>query len=665
MYLHKYFYVRPPTRSTVGNYVPTYLRSTSYSSQSFYSHSSSIIASCKYNINSPHADIKMGNNNKKNKRRGWYGPSIRERGGDNLMRSKVNDDDDAQRQMAHFNKTEPPVKKPKRKISMFSSLSSSLSSLSSSSLPLSSSSSPSSPSPSAAIAALPNSTTMESDTSTSNATDTSSTSIVIPVSADRPIRLTIGQEVDLLSFVSTHAALIQEMLQDRLPDLDVLDILQRMIREGHNLEYILSQLKLACDNCELADEMCVQIESFIFQLRSNHLSPSLSSLAATATLPTPSNNSTAMESDTSTSNATVTSSASIVISASAEMDTTKTKPLSFLAQYEKAKVLHESISKSNDTTITLTSTCSQVERRLKKEDPRFKDSTLHIRSRTRSKKGKGKGKGKGKDKKGKRKSPPEEPPKFGLENKAPEPVKDDLLKACVQSAAVDADGNVDPKLLAQALDAGYSKYFVLGKVEEHLDSIKHTKPPAAKKTKIVDSSFSEAEVVTSRRGRATKKITYAEFDIEDSEDEAPKKNSRRGKKAAPKKAPAKGGKKKASRAYDSDSEEFELDLDSQDDDDDGDEDDDDESFKGDTEEDDSDDGVAAEGKRSKSNKDRNPKAKKRSKSGKSKSEPTKKIAWDEIDLNMDITASAENERLVNYRKAAEKIKKVSVVMNTM
>ena len=170
-------------------------------------------------------------------------------------------------------------------------------------------------------------------------------------------------------------------------------------------------------------------------------------------------------------------------------------------------------------------------------------------------------------------------------------------------------------------------------------------------------------VVTSRRGRATKKITYAESDTEDSEDEAPKKNSRRGKKAAPKKAPAKGGKKKASRAYDSDSEEFELDLDSQDDD--GDEDDDDESFKGDTEEDDSDDGVAAEGKRSKSNKDRNPKAKKRSKSGKSKSEPTKKIAWDEIDLNMDITASAENERLVNYRKAAEKIKKVSVVMNTM
>ena len=137
-------------------------------------------------------------------------------------------------------------------------------------------------------------------------------------------------------------------------------------------------------------------------------------------------------------------------------------------------------------------------------------------------------------------------------------------------------------------------------------------------------------VVTSRRGRATKKITYAESDTEDSEDEAPKKNSRRGKKAAPKKAPAKGGKKKASREYDSDSEEFELDLDSQDDDDDdldsdefeldldsqdddGDGDDDDETFKGGTEEDDSDDGVAAEGKRSKS-KDCNPKAKKRSKS---------------------------------------------------
>ena len=86
---------------------------------------------------------------------------------------------------------------------------------------------------------------------------------------------------------------------------------------------------------------------------------------------------------------------------------------------------------------------------------------------------------------GQRKSPPEllpkESPKFGLKNKVP--VKDELLKACIQSAAADADGKVDPKLLARAIGAGYSKYFVLGKVEEHLESIKDTKPPAAKKAK--------------------------------------------------------------------------------------------------------------------------------------------------------------------------------------
>ena len=35
--------------------------------------------------------------------------------------------------------------------------------------------------------------------------------------------------------------------------------------------------------------------------------------------------------------------------------------------------------------------------------------------------------------------------------------------------------------------------------------------------------------IFTRRGRATKKITYAKSDIEDSEDEAHKKNIRRGK----------------------------------------------------------------------------------------------------------------------------------------
>ena len=76
------------------------------------------------------------------------------------------------------------------------------------------------------------------------------------------------------------------------------------------------------------------------------------------------------------------------------------------------------------------------------------------------------------DTQNKRKSPPEELTKVP---KKRAPVKDELLKACVESAAADAEGNVDPQLLLQAVGAGYSKYFVLVKVEEHLESIKDTK----------------------------------------------------------------------------------------------------------------------------------------------------------------------------------------------
>ena len=71
----------------------------------------------------------------------------------------------------------------------------------------------------------------------------------------------------------------------------------------------------------------------------------------------------------------------------------------------------------------------------------------------------------------KRKSPPEELIKVP---KKRAPVKDELLKACIESAAADAEGKVDSQLLSRAVAAGYSKYFVLVKVEEHLESIKDT-----------------------------------------------------------------------------------------------------------------------------------------------------------------------------------------------
>ena len=153
-------------------------------------------------------------------------------------------------------------------------------------------------------------------------------------------------------------------------------------------------------------------------------------------------------------------------------------------------------------------------------------------------------------------------------------------------------------------------------------------------------SDDEAEVVTTRSGRATKRMTYAESD---SDDEGPKKKRRNSKKKSSKTASK--GKKKASRT-DSDTEDFELD------DDDDDDDDEESSFMGDTDDDNDDD---AQGKR-RSKRDKNPKPKKRSKS--KKSDSSNKIAWDEIDLDLDVTGNVRNERLVNYRKAVENIKKV-------
>ena len=61
------------------------------------------------------------------------------------------------------------------------------------------------------------------------------------------------------------------------------------------------------------------------------------------------------------------------------------------------------------------------------------------------------------------------------------------------------------------------------------------------------------------------------------------------------------------------------------------------------------------GKR-RSKRNRSVQAKKR-KLSRGKSARSKQISWDEISLDLDATESVENERLVNYRKAAEKIKK--------
>lgn len=77
---------------------------------------------------------------------------------------------------------------------------------------------------------------------------------------------------------------------------------------------------------------------------------------------------------------------------------------------------------------------------------------------------------------GKKKSPPELLLSSGTQGKATF-----ALQAAIQSAASDANGNVEPEIFQRALDAGYSKHFILG----NLDSLKDTKLPA-KKTKQVE-----------------------------------------------------------------------------------------------------------------------------------------------------------------------------------
>ena len=73
---------------------------------------------------------------------------------------------------------------------------------------------------------------------------------------------------------------------------------------------------------------------------------------------------------------------------------------------------------------------------------------------------------------GQRKDPPPEPLSPETQGKATS-----ALQAAIQSA-VDADGTVDPVVFQTALDAGYSKHFVLDKVAAHLETLEDTKLPA-------------------------------------------------------------------------------------------------------------------------------------------------------------------------------------------
>lgn len=81
-------------------------------------------------------------------------------------------------------------------------------------------------------------------------------------------------------------------------------------------------------------------------------------------------------------------------------------------------------------------------------------------------------------KKRSRKSPPEKAKSLTAEE---EGVAKTALEKAVASA--ENDGEVDPGCLQQAINAGYSKQFVLGKAADRWNEMKDTKPSAAKKPK--------------------------------------------------------------------------------------------------------------------------------------------------------------------------------------
>jgi hypothetical protein len=81
-------------------------------------------------------------------------------------------------------------------------------------------------------------------------------------------------------------------------------------------------------------------------------------------------------------------------------------------------------------------------------------------------------------KKRSRKTPPEEVKPLTIEE---EGVAAKALEKAVSSA--ENDGEVDDGCLQQAINAGYSKQFILGKAAERWNEMKDTKPSAAKKPK--------------------------------------------------------------------------------------------------------------------------------------------------------------------------------------
>ena len=155
--------------------------------------------------------------------------------------------------------------------------------------------------------------------------------------------------------------------------------------------------------------------------------------------------------------------------------------------------------------------------------------------------------------------------------------------------------------------------------------------------RCVDEEESEQVSSAGRTSRSVhrKTVNYSEMNVDKDGNVGrskgkKRKPSKKGSKAASKKR--KGANSSISMANSDDESDFEVEKD----------DDDDDTIDAD----DNDFGTTDSGKQP---------AKGKLKKGKGK-DPIKRIQWDEIDLSLDTSASVENERMVEYRKACEKVK---------
>jgi len=98
-------------------------------------------------------------------------------------------------------------------------------------------------------------------------------------------------------------------------------------------------------------------------------------------------------------------------------------------------------------------------------------------------------------------------PEYQGEKKAEITDKKAALQAVMQSAVSNSNGKVDPKLFNAALSAGYSKFFILGQVEDTLKrKPSPPKPLPSTKTKRCTNTRASAAAISSQQTEAIPRV---------------------------------------------------------------------------------------------------------------------------------------------------------------